>query len=72
MKVVIKPRVVAPTEITMDRTKVVNRGDRGIILDERGYNKNKLYDIIFTSTAESTVGYPLYLEGVPASTVILV
>lgn len=72
MKAVTRPRVVTPADIAVDRTKVVNKEDRGIILGERGYNKNKTYDIVFTSTAEAAAGYPLYLEGVPASWVILV
>lgn len=70
MKIVSKPRVVAPENISVDRTTVVVKGDRGIVLAERGLGRNRLYDIVFTSTAESAVGYPLYLEGVPVSTVI--
>lgn len=72
MKPVAKPRVVAPTDITIDRIKVVSKGDRGFIRGERGFTRNKLYDIVFTSTAEFAVGYPLYLEDVPAAAVILV
>ncbi|HEX9085896.1 MAG TPA: hypothetical protein VF867_00030 [Arthrobacter sp.] len=70
MKVVTKSRVVAPADITIDRTRVVVKGDRGIVLAERGLGRNRIYDIVFTSTAESAVGYPLCIEGVPASAVI--
>jgi hypothetical protein len=75
MKISIRSRVVAPSDIMVDREKVILKGDRGIVLAERGNDRNRAYDVVFTSTArlaDGAVTYPVMLLDVPDGMVLRV
>lgn len=75
MKISRRFRVVAPADIMVDREKVILKGDRGIIVAERGNGRNTVYDVVFTSTVPRTdgaVSYPVMLQDVPDNLVLRV
>ncbi|MGX5716812.1 hypothetical protein [Arthrobacter sp. MAHUQ-56] len=75
MKILNRHRVVAPSDISVDRVKVVLKGDRGIVVAERGNDRNKMYDVVFSSTApraDGSVSYPVLLQDIPDAMVLRV